>query len=382
MAGGLGRAWSIDAIVVRLAFVVLFFAGGTGLLLYALLWLAAPEEEEGAGAGSHDGAGNAQHAAGVGFIVLGMLVISRGTGLWFGDAVVGPIVLAALGSAVIYTRGDATERARWSRAAARVTGRPLGTVRGTSPVRLVAGALLVAGGMTAFLVAHDALVAFSSIVFAVAVTTAGAALIAGPWMWRVGAQLTQERRERIRTEERANMAAHLHDSVLQTLALIQRSGSSQEMVSLAHGQERELRAWLYGAAGRPATEHFASALEVAASRVEKLHHVVVEVVVVGDRPLDDRLDALIQAVTEAMTNAAKHSRAQSLSVYAEIEADAVVVYVRDQGAGFTPSAVPSDRGGIAHSITGRMQRYSGTATILSAPDHGTEVRLRMPDNHR
>ncbi len=220
---------------------------------------------------------------------------------------------------------------------------------------------------------------------AVLVTVTGLGLILGPWIWRLARQLADERRERIRSEERTELAAHLHDSVLQTLALIQRAGEPQEMVSLARGQERELRAWLYGQSrgdgelrGRNGADALSAALDEVAARVERLHRVAVETVVVGDCPMDDRLRALVDAAGEAMNNAAKHSGARAVSVYAEVGPEAVNLYVRDEGRGFRPARLLPDRRGIAQSIRGRMDRHGGTALITSEPNEGTEVHLRLP----
>jgi signal transduction histidine kinase len=194
----------------------------------------------------------------------------------------------------------------------------------------------------------------------------------------MGRQLAEERRQRIRSEEKAEVAAHLHDSVLQSLALIQRSSSPQEMVALARGQERELRAWLYGRSGPSAHDLLSTAVEEMAGRVERLHHVKVEAVVVGDCQIDERVQGLVQAAGEATINAARHGSVETVSVYVEVEPDQVTAFVRDQGKGFEPADVPRDRRGIAESIVGRMERVGGTATVGSAPGEGTEVELRLP----
>jgi signal transduction histidine kinase len=257
-------------------------------------------------------------------------------------------------------------------------GRPVETVLTgpISPVRVLGGGVLIVAGMAAFLAAHDALVAVRNVLFAVGVTVTGIALVFGPWLWRLARQVSEERRERIRSEERAEMAAQLHDSVLQTLALIQRTDDRDEAVALARSQERELRGWLYGRAGK--TDVLSAALDEMADRVERLHHVSVETVVVGDTRLDDRLRAVADACGEATMNAAKHSGAKQVTVFVEIEPDLVTAYVRDDGAGFDRAEVPADRRGIADSIEGRMERNGGSATIVSIPGEGTEVELKLP----
>jgi signal transduction histidine kinase len=174
------------------------------------------------------------------------------------------------------------------------------------------------------------------------------------------------------------MAARVHDSVLQTLALIQRHADEpQRIAALARRQERELRSWLYGG-GAPAAETLAGALELAAEEIEELHLVRVELAAGGDCPLGPELEPIVLAAREAMTNAAKFSGSDEISVYSEAGADTVSVFVRDRGAGFDPSSVGPDRRGIAESIVGRLARAGGQATITSSPGAGTEVELTLP----
>jgi signal transduction histidine kinase len=207
----------------------------------------------------------------------------------------------------------------------------------------------------------------------------GVALIGGPWLLRTWRSLAEERQERIRSQMRADMAAHLHDSVLQTLALIQRQAHDpREVVRLARGQERDLRAFLYrdDPAHRAPDETFAAALRRIAGEVEDDHGVPVEVVTVGDRGLDDGTRALLASAREAMANAARHSGAALVDVYAEVDGGAVTAYVRDRGKGFDLGGVPEDRAGVRHSIVGRMERHGGRATVRTAPGEGTEIRLQ------
>jgi signal transduction histidine kinase len=237
--------------------------------------------------------------------------------------------------------------------------------------------VLVLAGLGAFLAANDALAAARQVVVAFLVAVAGLALILAPWIRRMTKELAEERRERIRSEERAEMAAHLHDSVLQTLALIQRKADQpRELVSLARRQERELRSWLYGNAN-PTSGTLASAMEAMAAEIEDVHGVEVDVVSVGDAPLSGSVDALVQAAREAVVNAAKHSGASSVSVYVEANGEHVTAFVRDRGHGFDPDGVPADRQGIASSIRDRMARHGGNATITSSSTDGTEVMLEL-----
>ena len=203
-------------------------------------------------------------------------------------------------------------------------------------------------------------------------------VILAPWWLRLGRGLTEERAERIRTQERAELAAHLHDSVLQTLALMQkRAADPREVAALARRQERELRAWL-NAGSRPGRgESLAVALEAAVAEIEDAHGVPVEVVAVGDRPLDERANALVAAAREAVLNAVKFAPDAAISVYAEVQGDRVEVFVRDRGPGFDLAAVPADRRGLRESVLGRMERHGGRAEIHTRPGAGTEVELVM-----
>jgi signal transduction histidine kinase len=202
-------------------------------------------------------------------------------------------------------------------------------------------------------------------------------IVFGPWFVRLGRSLASERAARIREQERAEMAAHLHDSVLQTLALIQnRAGDAHEVAALARRQERELRGWLFNR-GSAGGERIKAVMERAAAEVEELHGIPIEVVVVGDGQLDTRLEALVQAAREAMTNAAKFAGSGRIDLYAEVGENRVEAFVRDRGVGFDPAAIPQDRRGVRDSIIARMQRHGGRGIVHSAPGQGTEVELVM-----
>ena len=207
---------------------------------------------------------------------------------------------------------------------------------------------------------------------------AGVALVTAPLLWRTFGQLRAEREARIREQERAEVAAIVHDQVLHTLALIQRNaGDARTVQRLARVQERSLRGWLYQP-GTGAGDMLAAAVEQACAEVEQAYAIVVESVVVGDRAVDENVAALVLAAREAMVNAARHAKVETVSLYAEVESDAVSVFVRDRGVGFDPDQVDRDRQGVRGSIIGRMARHGGTAEIRSEPGEGTEVRLRLP----
>jgi signal transduction histidine kinase len=242
--------------------------------------------------------------------------------------------------------------------------------------RLAVGVVLVVAGAV-FVLARADVTAVRDGLLATVVTVIGIVLLTGPWWIRVMTQLSDERAERIRSQERAELAAHLHDSVLQTLALIQRNADSpREVARLARGQERELRTLLYG----PATSagEFGERLRRVAAEVEDAYAVPVEVVVVGDAELDDGLAAVAAAAREALLNAAKHSGAASISLYAEIEPAEIAVFVKDRGAGFDPEQIADDRQGIRGSIVARVERHGGQVRVRSTPETGTEIEMRMP----
>ena len=375
VAAGIAARLNVDVSLVRLIFVVLCFAGGFGALAYVSLWAALPGSDSAPPPIRREPASPPIQLAALGAITLGLLLILRDLRLWFGDAVVWPFALAGLGAGVILLRSG--PGGSITRAAGSLTGRRTDTETKLSPGRIGAGAALVVFGMMLVLRSSNVISAASSFIVPVAVTLMGVTLIFGPWLWNLGQQLHEERRERIRTEERAEVAAHLHDSVLQTLALIQRSDSPQEISSLARRQERELRAWLFDGS-RHDTASLRKAADDLASRVESLHGVKVDVVVVGETSVDERIEAMLGACGEALTNAARHSGTDNVSLYIEVDDGKVSAFVRDTGKGFDPGEVPADRRGIAESIRARVERHHGTAEVVTSPGGGTEVRLVMP----
>jgi signal transduction histidine kinase/phage shock protein PspC (stress-responsive transcriptional regulator) len=387
VCAGIARRYGIDAALVRLAFVVATAAGGFGIVLYALGWLVIPAGEAPSRRRLPTGRGAVEVALGTGLLLLSVLLAFRELGIWFSDAVVWPLVLIASGGALIW-RGSATASPAPQEPATAplVRGEPRDEARPPSVRRAAAAisrtgvgiALVIAAGF-AFLQATGALSAARDVILAVIAVVVVLGVIFAPWIVRLVRSLTEERAQRIRSQERAEMAAHLHDSVLQTLALVQRrSTDPQEVAALARRQERELRSWL---AERPAPGEkalLAPALEAAAAEVEETHGVPVEVVVVGERELDAHAEALVAAAREAMTNAAKFGAGSPVDVYAESNSEAVHVYVRDRGPGFDPAAMPPDRRGVRESIVGRMERHGGRARIASDPQTGTEVELELP----
>ena len=375
VAAAAARRLGVDVMFVRVAFVVVALAGGAGLLLYLALWAFTPEQT----GGDHrvGPPSNAQRAAAFAMQVAGAMLVLRAFGLWLGDAVVWPLTMAAVGSAVLWARSSQAERARLLSAAGDRSLQTLLSSDASLP-RRVLGAVLVLAGIGALLVANVDIGDIGGAVVAFAVAVFGVVLLLGPAMVRLVQIVGAERRERIRTAERADIGAHLHDSVLHTLALIQRSTSPQEMTMLARSQERELRAWLQGRDASDEATTLTAALEAVAARIESAEHVAIDLVVVGDAPMDGQAEALTGAVREAATNAARHAGVGDVSVYVEIEPAAFTAFVRDEGKGFDPASVPPDRHGLAQSIRGRIERQGGTVVIDTVPDEGTEVSITLP----
>jgi signal transduction histidine kinase len=369
VAGGIADHIGISAWAARLVFVLLAFSGGLGLLLYAAYWIVLP-----AGSGTERRRRVPVWVEWVAAVVVGVGVVAAvasTTSLW---RLFVPAALACVGGALIWRQATEVQRQRWAQWSKSSLGSPASGQAGR--VRFAAGVAFVVGGAAFVLIRAD-ISAVRDGVIAVVVTLLGIGLITGPWWLGLVGELNNERRERIRSQERADIAAHLHDSVLQTLALIQRNaGSPREVTRLARGQERELRTLLYGQ--RDMSGQLAQSLRTVAGEVEDSYAVGVDVVVVGDAGMDEQLDAVLAAAREALVNAAKHAEVNSVSLYAEVEQQAVVVYVRDRGVGFDLAEVAADRQGVRGSIVGRIERHGGQVHVRTSKGGGTDVEIRMP----
>jgi signal transduction histidine kinase/phage shock protein PspC (stress-responsive transcriptional regulator) len=369
VAGGLGERFGVDPVIVRIAFVLLTFAGAIGVIAYIAAWSVALDPGDRRAPKARDP--DPQQAIAFSAMVLGSVFLLHAVGLWLAEALFVPVIVGAVGAGVVLAgTGVRTTRAR---------GRDITTSR-PSFVSLLIGGAFVVGGVTWFLFKNRSFGGIYAVVVAIAMTTFGLAIVFGPWVFRVTNQLGDERRNRIRSEERSELAAHLHDSVLQTLALIQRNASSpRKMASLARRQERELRAWLYGQMEMiDGPRELEAAVHEMADAIEEAHEVSIETVVVGECIPDDRGMAVVQACREAANNAALHSGVEEISVYIECEPHLVTAYVRDRGKGFDPEHLPPGRRGITDSIRGRIERHGGSVVITSAPDEGCEVQITMP----
>ncbi len=392
VAAGLARHLGFPVIWVRAGFVLAALLGGFGVVLYAGFWWMLPSDAhfvtgapgiESATRGGRRpgrirrlgdvGPAIALAALGFGAILLLQAVLGRGAIFW-------PVVFAIVGIALLWRQADEAQRERWLDSTGRID--PVRMVFGSggwaSYARVAAGVVLIVIALVLYSARGGSFGMARDVTVAALLTVVGLGIVIGPWVYRLASDLTDERAERVRTQERADVAAHLHDSVLQTLALIQNNAADAATVSrLARAQERDLRSWLY--VGESTDERtVGSALRGVAARVEDEYAVSVEVVIVGDCDFDEVLRPVVHAAGEAVTNAAKHAGTGKVDVYAEVTATAVDVFVRDRGQGFDPSAVEADRYGVRNSIVDRMQRHGGSAEVRSAPGEGTEIRLHLP----
>ena len=416
VARGLAGHLGLPVSWVRIVFVALVVTHGLGVLLYAGFWFVVPLGTGGVdatrktgpappgpppvatgegGSGGEGGNGKARLRVrkpdkGQLFAVLALLVCAgvMADNLQFGqiNTYLWPVLLIGLGVVLVWRQADDARRAHWAAVSRR---------RGLLPIaRSAAGVVLVAAGVSGIVLVQGSARYLGPVLQAALAVLVGVALLAGPYLVRMMQDLSEERLMRIRAQERAEVAAHVHDSVLHTLTLIQRNADdAREVTRLARAQERELRNWLYKPQGdgkdedeKPRT--LAEAVKTTAAEVEDHHGVPIEVVCVGDCPLDERLEAQIQAAREAMVNAAKYGGEGGTShagghgggavqVFAEVEGRTVFVSVRDRGPGFDLDSVPGDRMGVRESVIGRMQRHGGTARLRSSPGEGTEVELEM-----
>lgn len=385
VAAGLAERTGLDVTVVRIAFVVATLASGFGLAVYVLGWLllpAAGDSDNIASRALADRRGVAL-AAGLGSLVLVLLLLTGSVlgARWVWSAG-WPQVLSVAGIALLWRNAPPGEQDRLRSLAEPLLGLTGGRGRSQVGARLLIGAALLAGGLVALLAGHASLALLRPL-GGVALVIAAIVVVLGPWWLRIARDLVVERQARARAEERADMAARVHDSVLQTLAMIQRRAQEpQHVIQLARAQERELRSWLFEGRAPGSVDDrcttLADGVRLIQQEVEARHEVAVEAVTVGDCELDDDLSALLAAAREATVNAVKWSGASVVSLFAEVEPAAVSVFVRDRGRGFDPEAVPGDRKGLAESIHARMARRGGNATVRSARGEGTEVSLTMP----
>lgn len=386
VCSGIAEHLGVPSRPVRWAVAGLALAG-VGVPAYLFLWALVPQKLDAPdGPGSppeRSRTGRPRETPGrqpelrvIGVLVAAVVVIAvignlvGVVGSWLG--VLLPLVAIVVGAAVAWRQLDETERERWSETGA--------GPRWWGAGRLVAGVALTSAGVLTLATRDQGWAGVASATVAAIAMLIGVVVVALPWGIRFWQRFKQEQAARVRATERADIAAHLHDSVLQTLALIQRSsGNAGEVARLARSQERELRSWLYGGVGDDA-DSLAAAFRAAAIEVEERHGIPVEVVVAGDAPPNEATAALVQAAREAMLNAVRHG-APPVSAFVEVGPERIEAFVRDHGPGFDVDAVAADRLGVRESIIGRMSRHGGTARVRRM-EPGTEVCLSVPTRTR
>jgi signal transduction histidine kinase/phage shock protein PspC (stress-responsive transcriptional regulator) len=382
VAAGVAEHLGLEPLHVRLGFVALALVGGLGVVIYGALWVLLPVRGDGAeapgieaatrlGLRTKHGSGSSRDlsvAVSLCLVGVGGIVLLQNAGLWINSRVFWPLLVAGIGIGLLWWQSDESARSSW-----------LSVGGWKAWLRIAVGVALVAGAVWLTLFQAGVQGALDDAVGAILLAVVGVALVIGPWVVRLTRDLRTERRERIRSQERADVAAHLHDSVLQTLALIQRQAADPSAISqLARTQERELRSWLFDNTD-PEASTLKAALQRVVTEVEAAHQVPIELVIVGDDiAADDAIAALVAASREAMVNAAKHSGADRVDVYAEVGPSQVEVDVRDRGAGFDLDGVDTDRQGVRGSILDRMTRHGGRAEIRTDVGHGTEIRMWVP----
>jgi signal transduction histidine kinase/phage shock protein PspC (stress-responsive transcriptional regulator) len=392
VAAGLARHLGVPVLWVRAGFLVAAVLGGSGILFYAGLWLVLPGdslyEHEAPGLESAERQGRrpgrirrlADSGPAIALVALGLGMVLTAEAIFGNGIVIWALVLAVLGFGLLWRQADEAQRSRWLDQSEKLN--PVKAVFGTGGwaayLRVGAGFVLVVLAVALFAVRHGRVDDVYDVLISAALGVVGLGITLGPWIWRLTNDLAAERAERVRTQERADLAAHLHDSVLQTLALIQKNADDAPTVArLARSQERDLRAWLFDSTPE-GDRTLAGALREVVREIEDTYGVDVELVTVGDVDLDEPTTPIVSATREAAANAATHAGTPVVDIYAEVSPDRVEVFVRDRGRGFDPQAIPADRQGVRNSILDRMSRHGGTAEIRSTPETGTEVRLELP----
>lgn len=370
VCAGLAEHLGLPVAWVRV-FVAVLVVAGPGIVGYILLWALTPQEEGPAGLDGHGHrfdirrAGPAAMWTGIAIIaVVGATSVLPRSGAGLG--MLTPILILAIIAVIGLASADVAQRDRWL---GRRSGWPALARLAGGLIAVVVGTVVMLSGGTSASEAWD-------IVLATVVVLLGFTLLLAPWVLRLLHDVGEARTARALADERADIAAHLHDSVLQTLALIQRqAGDATRVATLARVQERELRTYLYGG-GSLDQATLSGALAAVVDDVEVAHGLPIDLVVTGDCPLDEPGQALVRALREALLNAANHGAAP-IAAYVECGPERIEAFVRDHGRGLDLQAIPEDRLGVRESIQGRMTRAGGTATLRRL-DPGTEWTLTLP----
>lgn len=374
VCAGIATHLGVNVWLVRAIFVGLLFLNGVGAMAYALAIALIPAGNPASSQlaaptrlatqlnqlQSKDGRDQATTIfSGVVLLALAAILVAWSRG-WLESNAYLPLLIIGCGAALAWSQAEEVMHTPRSMAAI---------------ARLAAGLALAVLGVLIWLSDHTDMSGMLIGAFAALVMLSVVALVLAPLWLGVIRQLSQTQAAQARASERADIAAHLHDSVLQTLTLLRaQAGDPQRVAALALSQERELRAWLYGD-NHPTNENLRSEVESVSREIEQLYGVPVDSVIVGDTPATAKTRVLTSALREALANAVRHGK-PPISLYVEVSGQEVEAYVRDHGAGFDLEAINPDRHGVRDSIIGRMQRHGGSATIR-AREPGTEVCLRL-----
>jgi signal transduction histidine kinase len=387
VCGGIAKRLGVSAKRVRFVAVLAACFFALGIVLYMAMWIFVARQGEDESIIARTGSDKREkEILFVGSIaVFSLLIALEILGLQHLGFVAIFLALSALGVLVVWRGASSSEREHLQRTTNQVA--TLGSAAGEGwigiALRTVVSVVFILVGVANLSRVSRQPGEAAGVVVGATALVLGLIILFAPWWIGTVRGLSNERRARVRAQERADMAAHVHDSVLQTLSLIQRSADNPvEVARLVRMQERDLRSWLvdpesFGMATDPPTTLAESALEIE-HEVEDSYAVGVDVVIVGDCQLDPAVQALLGAGREAAVNAAKWSEAASVKIYIEVEPEQITMFVRDLGKGFDSAEVPSDRQGIAGSIIERMARHGGRATIRSSAGTGTEVELVLP----
>lgn len=373
VASGLAQHLNISLFWVRAVLIISALLNGVGLFAYALVWIFTKiEHRSGGDGGASDleqlGAGEASTSKRLtSWLLVVLAIVGAGVSLTlttgFGLATFIPIAIVGVGVLMVWIAYDR------------------GLESGTNVFIIGAGGVLVLSAIVVVVMNWDGQANFVAALATVVLTLLGVAALGVPLWVRLWDQLGEERAEKAAADERADIASRLHDSVLQTLALIQkRADDPAEVTRLARGQERELRQWLFDSQDKTpqTTGTVFTALERACGEVEDLYGLRIVPVTVGtDEPLTDETHAAVLAAREALVNVAKHAGVDSADVYAEIMLGELNIFVRDRGCGFDPANIPAGHHGLAESVHGRVERAGGKVRIRSEAGEGTEVAITM-----
>jgi signal transduction histidine kinase len=386
VCAGIARRLGVSTRTVRILAILSIVPAGVGVLAYAACWTVVPRAGEDGSIASRVlvDRRQLQIVLAVSTVALAVLVTLTALGVQAPGLFAWPLLLSTVGALCVWRGASDEERASLQD---RFDGAPFVSAATSTGWKVIAlraclGGAMVLIGVVLLSKVGELRGAAIGVFIGTILVCAGFLVLFAPWWLRTLRDLSSERRDRVRAEERADVAAHVHDSVLQTLLLIQKAAATpSEVVRLARNQERELRHWLFDPRSGVPTDGTASLATLAEEierDVEEAYGVAVEAIVVGDCAADESIRALVAAGREAAVNAAKWSGSPSIALYAEVEPSSVSLFVRDVGIGFDLEAVGADRKGISCSIVERMARYGGTATIRSTPGSGTEVELSLP----